>query len=712
MLPLAAIERTGAVVRDDGSLIRVLALDLPREAAIGASAAAATRRRIVRILEQIALSTGPISLHIEAVGSPSGVRELGSAAVETHLVCTTHHLGRRARRAPRSVGHASVESSAYVDALARAFGRIGVAARVVDGVELTYLILRRIAPLARAPQPVRPLEVVGTIDPAADLRTGARVARELRTELELCAALDPRHVELDGDLEHIYEITGVSQTSAQGLLEPLIESGTMFTLSLHLTAARPEDRADEGESGVLYGAGYLALRVPGGEDAVERLLDAHQRVCGRLAEIGGLLLRRGDFRQAELWPATLPIGGRVSDTTPSAAQELAASIPLLPGACGSPSGVPIGRSALGTVERLDPWDSRHRTAGMLMVIGPAGSGAHVLAALRRGLSLHGARTVTIATGAPPADFPGELSAVPTSLSPNPWWTDPSVDDLRTRARLLRGVYELALRLQRHPLAAKESSILAEAVESVLRAGLDSDSSPNGRALLELLSPKPSARADIPHQASAELWRRLARLGSAPGFEWLLGEERGPRCDADWIVCDPELGELLPVVLWAAADEAARSLAAARRHGVIERGAVVLDACESLLAHPPCAAWLARLARQARRLGLCAVAVCRDPGVLARSHALSAARVFSIVTVDADIARRHPTVLPSLGPGKVAEDPDTPLYWINGGRGIGALYPPHSKLPSVLPTLDAADGQETSLAANPASGTPDLVGADA
>ena len=108
-------------------------------------------------------------------------------------------------------------------------------------------------------------------------------------------------------------------------------------------------------------------------------------------------VNRGEFRQAELWASTLPLGRDVARRTRKyATRNVGDTVPLVGTACGSPTGIPFAFSDPGrTVERLNPYDPEHANH-TLLICGKGGSGKTMTAnvILARAIA-HGARAFVL-----------------------------------------------------------------------------------------------------------------------------------------------------------------------------------------------------------------------------------------------------------------------------------------------------------------------------
>ena len=142
---------------------------------------------------------------------------------------------------------------------------------------------------------------------------------------------------------------------------------------------------------------YQTLRArgpepePGGAVRGGRLLRRIDRVSGDCK------VSRGEFRQHELWPSSLPLGRDVyAQARKYPTVNAGDMLPLVGTKCGSPTGIPFAFADPGrTVELLNPYDEEHANH-TLVIAGRSGSGKTMTAniSLSRCLAV-GARAFVI-----------------------------------------------------------------------------------------------------------------------------------------------------------------------------------------------------------------------------------------------------------------------------------------------------------------------------
>ena len=106
---------------------------------------------------------------------------------------------------------------------------------------------------------------------------------------------------------------------------------------------------------------YQTLRARGPDPNLSALSEAVDFCAESIEAIGDCKVNRGEFRQHELWPSSLPLGRDVHGKVrkyPTA--NTADMVPLVGTACGSPTGIPFAFADPGrTVELLNPYDEEH-----------------------------------------------------------------------------------------------------------------------------------------------------------------------------------------------------------------------------------------------------------------------------------------------------------------------------------------------------------------
>jgi hypothetical protein len=341
LAPLDAIDRTGAVTRTDGTVLRIL-----RVAPLDPHLLDGGRRT------ELADGFGELLDALEPepacqvyVERPEG----DDAGGRFHLVVPTAPAGRRRDGSRRSLERA--------ERVRRSLCRSDLAPVLLDGPAVARLLTRRFDPAAAA-ETERQVELLGDTGEAPDTARG--VAADLRRELaRVTPSPGPRHVAIGDELEQVLALAPPADAGF-GWFARLVDQREVGTVSLHV--ARPEPPATRCSI-------QLVVRERAGAAALAERAD---RVAAQVGDATGGAVQRGEFRQAALWGATLPLALDAPDAGDVVAPDaLAAGFPFLGAGTGSPVGVPLGSDPAGTrLERFDPFDPALPRAGLLV------TGAH------------------------------------------------------------------------------------------------------------------------------------------------------------------------------------------------------------------------------------------------------------------------------------------------------------------------------------------------
>jgi hypothetical protein len=311
------------------------------------------------------------------------------------------------------------------------------------------------------------------------------------------------------------------------------------------------------------------------------------------------------------------------------------------------------------------------------VVGRDDGQRRVVEQLIAGLVAGGVRAITVSTRRPGSTRAAHrVVAIPAEASPDLWRNEPG----SARSDFLTAVYSQALG-RGHSLPQAQRVALHDAIAQMVSEQHKPDAVCLIARLEKVAKLATVARPDA--DLACELADRLRRLISTEGWEWLAGTSSRWPVKADWLVCRPSCTEAVPLLVWSAIDQAACELTRAYQSGHVAAGVIVIGDGDLLLAAPESAAWLAQLVGRARRLGLMVIAFCREPATLTMAHARRAAKAFSLVTAAARAMREQPGLAGVLGlggddlsvPTDLDREHDTPVYWVNGGRGRGLLVPP-------------------------------------
>ena len=293
------------------------------------------------------------------------------------------------------------ESQAHADALRAELEALGLPVSQLDGEQVLRLLWARFNPTTadgtrRAPE--RTVEVLGELDTARDREQARRAALALRERIA-GSSLDftrARHVvEVERDLEQVIYAARTAQQTTMGWLMGAMMTRQPYTLSVfvHALDRRRErqkiklgyrrlfainrgaeqrgrvpdfDRyAQESEyqellvqmaghdrANVFEVSVYQAIRARGPNPDLAALGEAVDYCVEQLESASDCKVNRGEFRQAELWASTLPLGRDVARRTRKyATRNVGDTVPLVGTACGSPTGIPFAFSDPGPHRR-------------------------------------------------------------------------------------------------------------------------------------------------------------------------------------------------------------------------------------------------------------------------------------------------------------------------------------------------------------------------
>jgi len=432
-----ALDRDGALVLTDGSVVRALELTpLPAVVATAPEGDALTDG-LAALLDEMPLGetlqwyveSAPLAAADLLVESPLDPpiepellrrAELDRAALAAALplpagVRSATHLLVRSPAARRAAsfgtgggaggnGHAAAlaRSLARVDALRAGLERLGLRSRLLDGPDVSRLLVQRVRGAA-APPGEPHAEVAGALDERAEARGAVAAAERLRTLFADVAVdfADDRRVAVGQQLEQAIAVAVLPGTAARGWIAALRPATRSHVLSVQV-------RRDAG--GLQLSVGLAAReRVP--ETGAAALAAAVDEIVRDAVAHAGAGVDRGEFVQRDLWPATLPIAGPGAVSHRVDARAAAAALPLFDERCGSLAGVPFGRVERGWVERLDPWDAVHRHTGVALAGGNEHERARAALPLLLRLAAQGSAVVALDLGAE-----GRLAAACAQLS--------------------------------------------------------------------------------------------------------------------------------------------------------------------------------------------------------------------------------------------------------------------------------------------------------
>jgi hypothetical protein len=320
---------------------------------------------------------------------------------------------------PDAYGRAARESARHAEGIKTDLDSIGLTTQVLDGSDVARLLWARFAPAqADAGQvPDLALELPATLDLLVDPEQARAHAVALRRALcpEPIDLRDKRVMRIGEHVEQTRYVGSLPEQTWLGWLLYLMSAHCPFTVAVHLHATDrtrerlfhkrryrrihgnnrgtemkgrpldPEQQAQETEAAelnaelALTGAGiyrvgcYPSVREPAGDvETVVEILDGIGRELGAANEAH---LHPALAAQREVRSSSLPTGIDMARRTRKyVSVNIGDTTPLVGTRCGSPSGIPLGYSAVGrTLERIDLFDPAHSNH-MLVVTGESGFG--------------------------------------------------------------------------------------------------------------------------------------------------------------------------------------------------------------------------------------------------------------------------------------------------------------------------------------------------
>ncbi|MEN3284328.1 MAG: conjugal transfer ATP-binding protein TraC [Solirubrobacteraceae bacterium] len=222
--------------RESNAVVQAMATD-PR-----AASKARALQRLARAHEESILTHAYYQSAVE-LGVYVVVPYLPDAPLHTNLRAALPHVRRSFPTAPlkRSLDahrRAMRESLIHTDGIRSELDQLELHARLLTGAEVAHLLYRRLNPTAADRGLGRPVEIHGELDAAADASTAVRAARGLREQIA-ASALDfsnQRHIAVDRDLEQIIYVAGMPDVTYFGWLMSAMTIDRPFALTVHVHA--------------------------------------------------------------------------------------------------------------------------------------------------------------------------------------------------------------------------------------------------------------------------------------------------------------------------------------------------------------------------------------------------------------------------------------------------------------------------------------------
>ena len=295
---------------------------------------------------------------------------------------------------------------------------------LLDGEQVVRLLWARFNPTKADKgrrQVSSPVEVLGELDAPNDRDLARQAALRLKERIaqsSLDFSASHQHVTVDHDVEQTILVHNTAGRTQMGWLHGAMLTRHPFTLSVFVhglerrrerqklklayrrlftinRGAEQRGRVPDfdryvqereyqellgematGETSNLFRVAiYQTLRARGPDPNLAALAEAVDFCAESIESSGDCKINRGEFRQSELWPSSLPLGRDVyGKARKYPTDNTGDMVPLVGTKCGSPTGIPFAFADPGrTVELLNPYDEEHSNYTMV-IAGRSGSG--------------------------------------------------------------------------------------------------------------------------------------------------------------------------------------------------------------------------------------------------------------------------------------------------------------------------------------------------
>ena len=647
------------------------------------------------------------------------------------------------------------EHLAHVDTLRGELEAEGMATELLDGEQVVRLLWERFNP-TKADAGRRPsrstVEVLGELDAASDRDRAREAALALREQIAQ-SSLDFRgshqHVTVDRDVEQTIVVQNTAGRTHMGWLHGAMLTRQPYTLTVYVHAlerrrerqklklayrrlftinrgAEQRGRIPDfdryvqereyqqllnemasGDMASLFRVSiYQTVRAQGPAPNLTTLAEAVDYCAEAIESSGDCKVNRGEFRQAELWPASLPLGRDVYARARKYPTVNAGDMPPLVGTgCGSPTGIPFAFADPGrTVELLNPYDEEHANH-TLVIAGRSGSGKTMTASvlLSRCLAV-GARAFVIdraghyetLTRLVDGAQQIEIGADDSPYALNPWDVPDAAKVSREKIAFLLALHEVMM----GGLDGRQVGMIGAAIRAVYAKAANLPGMRPRESMLqeELRAQAQEAQEQDAVDVAATLRNLADRLSEYCGegtYAYLLDRETTVPSDARLVVFDTRRcpdSELRVVMFsimeyitttverhWKAHKEAASRPGAPLFQG---RSIMLIDEAWHLISRPETGEYANNLARRARHLGLVLIVMsqqlsdfdteygvallgnCSQQLLLAQNP-----KEVPFIAETLQLSEREAAELARL---KTVKGRHAQMLWLNGTRGRGKV----------------------------------------
>jgi hypothetical protein len=645
------------------------------------------------------------------------------------------------------------EHLAHVDSLRGELEAEGMPTELLDGEEVVRLLWERFNP-GKADTGRRPtrVEVLGELEASTDQDRARDAALRLREGIAQ-SSLDFRsshqHVTVDRDVEQTIMVANTAGRTHMGWLHGAMLTRQPYTMSVYVhglerrrerqklklayrrlfTINRGAEQrgripdfdryvqereyqqllhemADGDLANLFRVSIYQTIRARGPAPNLTTLAEAVDYCAESIESSGDCKVNRGEFRQAELWPTSLPLGrdvyGRARKYPTVNAGDI---LPLVGTGCGSPTGIPFAFADPGrTVEMLNPYDEEHANH-TLVIAGRSGSGktmtanltlARCLAVGARGFVIDRAGHYETLTRLVDGAQQIEIGADDSPYALNPWDVPDPAKVSREKIAFLLALHEVMM----GGLDARQIGMIGAAIRAVYAKAANLPGQQARESMLqdELRGQAEEAQRSDAVDVAATLRNLADRLSEYCGegtYAYLLDRETTVPSDARLVVFDTRRcpdSELRVVMFsimeyitstverhWTAHKTSASRPGAPLFQG---RSIMLIDEAWHLISRPETGEYANNLARRARHLGLVLIVMSQqlsdfdtDYGVALLgncSQQLLLSQNPKEIPFIADTLQLSEREAAELARLKTVKGRHAQMLWLNGTRGRGKV----------------------------------------
>jgi len=647
------------------------------------------------------------------------------------------------------------EHLAHVDALRAELEAEGMPTDLLDGEQVVRLLWARFNPTKADKgrrQVSSPVEVLGELDAPNDRDLARQAALRLKGQIaqsSLDFSASHQHVVVDHDVEQTILVHNTAGRTQMGWLHGAMLTRQPFTLSVFIhglerrrerqklklayrrlftinRGAEQRGRVPDfdryvqereyqellgematGETSNLFRVAiYQTLRARGPDPNLPALAEAVDFCAESIESAGDCKINRGEFRQNELWPSSLPLGRDVyAKARKYPTDNTGDMVPLVGTKCGSPTGIPFAFADPGrTVEMLNPYDEDHSNYTMV-IAGRSGSGktmtanvllSRCLASGARGFVIDRAGHYEILTRLIDGAQQIEIGADDSPYALNPWDVPDPAKVSREKIAFLLALHQVMM----GGLDARQVGMIGAAIRAVYAKAA---SLPGSRPRESMLRDELRAQAKEAQDADAvdvaatlrNLADRLAEYCGEGTYAYLLDRETTVPLEAPLVVFDtrrcPEselrlvMFQVMEYVTTTVERHWEQHKATAGKPGAplfMGRSIMLIDEAWHLMNRPETGAYANNLARRARHLGLVLIVMSQQLSDFDTEHGVALLgnssqqlllaqnpKEIPFISDTVQLSEREAAELQRL---KTVKGRHAQMLWLNGTRGHGKV----------------------------------------